>query len=722
MKLKLLSYTFGFLSCSISSSFYALDANVSLIESNEQGLRFSELKMHPVGNQNLDSVLLFHKLELGIELPNSILEKVQRFINKDPQGEQLNPFLSWSLRVQTTFVHESGLTKTIDAFYFEDYKRNQRSGYWDQVRFPYVFLCRFAAPLVGNWKAEAVILVDNKRVFNSEILTFNVLKSEHPGYVSVHPNKLNLQRGGNLFYPLGQNLGWPGLNAYPAERPGLKIWQNFHNLVKQYHDLGGVCARILLNPEAMDIEWEALGDYSQRMDYAWEMDRLFEYVDEQDMLIHLNFMVHTQFNEVDGLGNLAWDFSDYWPEAIAYPQPEKYVPYCYRSQLGLKKAYQLFSDSTALVYQKERMRYLISRYCYTPNIYLLEMASETNSLGTTGEYYYPDYAKQPGYFQIINGNSPYKDRDDEHDQIISSSEHLTRSAVYTYHREMTTYIKNDLQHSEHLTSVNYTGNSILLPDQSYSLPSVDVMTFNAYNQSPNKLVVSTPMKESGRNTFAKSISEIRSKHGQKPIVLSETGGGDYVEHCWNDPKYLNQVDVMTTPFTGIAGMNTWQGISPASPKAWHNVIAAFRFLNDSLASVLDIDSGYWKQNLQKAKSELLEHQYYLSQDQRACVGYLYNRTFNSYSMGKQENPACRLITSNGIEKELSKHQQLQWTARTNKLRILGLLKNKHYVITYYGIDGMVRSSAFRTYWFFGFYRLKHPPLDNVLWYLVRMID
>ena len=109
-----------------------------------------------------------------------------------------------------------------------------------------------------------------------------MVESNLHGFVSVHDNKKNLSLDNQVIKTVGINLPWPivGSNTEYQYQKGkqvnMSVWRNYHNDLKVYTSLSGEhkTVRILLSESSMHIEFEEAGNYYDRLNYAWEIDKL----------------------------------------------------------------------------------------------------------------------------------------------------------------------------------------------------------------------------------------------------------------------------------------------------------------------------------------------------------------------------------------------------------------------------------------------------------------
>lgn len=522
---------------------------------------------------DLGSVEALKKFEVGVELPAEIMQRVQDFISTgDTSGNQINPYLSWHLEAKAYFVHRATqFEKVVHGFYFQDFERDTNSTNvndwtWDTVPTTHPFRFRYAPELTGQWDVFIEVRIDDTDYLVYCPFAINVTpNTSDDGFVKVAANKKMLERNGELFFAVGQNLPWPrndALNGVPVgDQAGFygseivcsKPFVEYEELMEEYKEKGTNFFRMLLNQSTTEIEFEEVGNYTKRLHCGWEVDQIIEKAEELDLYIHFNMLLHDLFDNKNLFYGFNWDWGD---DPVALKAPGQYEQsYAYRERfnLGNDESYRFLTDAGCKKYYKEKLRYLIGRYGYSPHVALFELLSEMNNVGSIYQetvvtnIEYDSLGNPIGTYQTIDMSRTIDGYADDPQQPLRAA---------AWHDEMAKYIKNELGHTEHLLSVSYTG----LPDStdySYGIPEVDVITWNQYN------------REIGAYH---NLSElVRQKHSQyqKPVIWSENdpldehscdGGLTYKKDCWK------------SAFTGVAGFNMWEaGLNNGQPEHWKHL-------------------------------------------------------------------------------------------------------------------------------------------------------
>ena len=274
-------------------------------------LPHQDLNIVCMNYNDLDVVVKLDKFEIGIELPADILTKVNNYVLENasvPNSEKLNPFLDRELKIVAEFTSNapSNITKTVDGFYYREYERNVPNRVWDDQHTNYQFRIRYAPPSSGKYTCVVKFYVNNILTITSNPFDFKVVESGNPGYVKKHRNGRNFALGNNMIFPVGQNLPHP-INPLYTVAPDLPeipdyrgevgykapsgMWEEYLQDVSNYGDQGGRYVRAILSPSVSSIEFEKLGNYYDRLDYAWEMDNVVNICTQKKYVFTIGFNV-----------------------------------------------------------------------------------------------------------------------------------------------------------------------------------------------------------------------------------------------------------------------------------------------------------------------------------------------------------------------------------------------------------------------------------------------
>ena len=707
---------------------------------------------------DLNAIQKFKKVEFGIDLEGELEERIKEFLvpGSFPSLDPLNPFiaddmnpLTSELVVHATFIHPATWTiKERDFFYYHEYEQ-VGPGYgvdlvnvygWSDAlndNNDYLMRVRFAPPLPGEWQAYVTVTADG---VTTELppFTFHVQDNNHPGYVKVHNNKRNLQRGASIVFPLGHVLPGPynravGVDETPwGELPENKSeynttvadWNQFLGDVESYIDQGAKSFKLAQTSYGNLIEFEELGNYRKRLQYAWEQDKILDMCEENDVLINFNLL----FQDVimgygqsgNGTSGVPWDYGNYGPDGLLQQFNSDWYPtFCYFVP-GTLPSHQ-FLDPVLMNYHKQRTRYYVARYGYSPQIYTWELMSEPFHMDgfEGGTITNPSTG-------VLMGNEP--------GTIYAHPGHqVAIEAINVYHTEISHYIKNELEDTDHLITLNQAiveaddeVNESIYPYDCATNPLIDIIGYNLYSKRPDKLIIDKDDKN-GKNNLAVETHGSKKETSQysllfqqfillqKPIIASELGhfNPPFRASCFGTSG--NIIDAMTYGFCGVAAMHPWEGYwyngAYDERLLWPSTIYAEKHMNsEKVIPTLDHWDGHWKQGRQveyvyhSNEMHPKELQYYLAQSNEVATGYVRNRSYNVHTMRTNDN--CLANTNMvGFDEPLDNFYSFSYTDGNNSILIVpggdnhlyvtGLQKNTWYEIKWYDF---ITSDLIGTQW------------------------
>ena len=632
---------------------------------------------------DLNSVPKLSKFELGIKPPDTVLTAIQNFLN-GTGGQELNPYMSDEVDIEAMFkyvttdtviyydppnppeevISVDSIIKRRDAFFTKEVERDI-SGFDDLYNHPsasnnnhivgedyknlgggwtvsdsdYPFRVRFAPPQVGEWTCQIKISVQQgQQVYISPTFTFNVINSNKKGYLKADNNNRFLKRDGESFRPIGVNYPWPIRNGYPlrglengnklvnepqyySQLPPIAHYEQYLRMMDTLAMNGANYFRLIMNPFSLDIEYEKLGDYTDRMHIAKEMDLILERAEQNDLLIHWNLMLHNTL-QTNGFFINDWDWSTEPSDTTNTPTQG----YCYNTQLNdVETPLDFLTSENAKKYYKERLRYIVARWGYSPDIAMFEHFSEINQIGK--KYDYIDASE-------ISGTGQYEGNE----EIFSD-----------WHGEMSWYLKEKLEIPQLLT-LSYTDELNLQSDQSFWHGNIDVITVNQYNYYISNvhgfhrnIIPSRIANSGGNNDFDSGV--ILWGNYNKPLFFSESGA----QHLWKCDNFIEtRRNIWQNMFWGVSGTLDWE--HEILPKEFRNLDIYKRV--DEFTQGVDLEGGNWHSgmveldnqgNWKHKKSfrddciredELADVVYMRSGDQEKAFGVITNRRANYYTLGQ----------------------------------------------------------------------------------------
>jgi hypothetical protein len=400
---------------------------------------------------------------------------------------------------------------------------------------------------------------------------------------------------------------------------------------------GANAFRTINDPINFEIEFEKLNNYYERQYQAWEFDQMLDKCDELDLRIEWNHLIHYSIgHHWYGGDNWDWDNSENNSWTDVRPNDSGYA--YWNGCPGDLSPVDFLTDTCTVENYKKKLRYMIARWGYSKNIFVMELASEINNIGA-GEF---------------NGEELPKPYD--------TQQEIVRPAVAYWHNEMARYIKEDLQHTRHLIAADYTGKAPMQPypdsdaqnpcgseyfDNSWQSQYIDVIAYSNYGGSVKKFNglsdafgAITPAANSNNemNVYpgfmcneSASSEIIGFEHTTKPVIHAETG---FIAFDCDATGFIKEL--MATPFGGYASSGmSWDEWN--STNNWHWMHTINDFLENELLNSIDIGTEEWipdwTESSNSGESGHVEA-IYLRNDtpnHKKLIGVIINRTWNWFT-------------------------------------------------------------------------------------------
>ena len=675
---------------------------------------------------NVNAVNQWSRVEVGINLPSYLESAIENFVRKKGK-DRLNPFLEWEIKVEATFLSPTGKKIIVDAFYFESFDAKMKNfmppknglGYSDDEYLnlgeyirrenKYIYRARIAPNESGFWSCEVRVILPNN-IIESNIIKFWVNDREGV-FLTVGKNGRFLEKAGKSFFPVGCNMPWPQTSekidpelfgrmkqimwdgkigaiteAYKSVYLIPRVYDKYREQLRKYAEGGMNIFRTIMYPTGTEIEWEELGDYSQRMHMAQELDKIVALAEEKDVMLIWNLQIHYTFQNAKNAYGVNWS----WDRNM------NGFDFCYKQLLGSDNPLDFFESEDAKRYYKQRLRYIMSRWGYSANIGVFELFSEISNVGT----------------QRADHNDFYRTGDN---WIIYRD----------WQVEMANYLKSLHQGQIHLVTGSFAGEKAK-NDNVYEAPSMDIMSSNIYNfgvyswaQFWIDYVAKRHLNQSSESDNSYTISSgIDQRRNVKPLIYSETDPVLIEIKCDSFTVEFDR-SLWQSTFSGLAGSLSWmQWFKAGNAETYGRVskfIEGIDFDKDqwhSGASKLNMKTGEWiyENNyaskmagwlrpslFEKRRMRQADLIYLRKGDGSEAIGILTNLTYNVYT------------TSACYDKEFEStfdYDRLKLSGRTElatievkreKLQVKGLRKGNHRVTFYSTLNPInpIESREFR---------------------------
>jgi len=311
-----------------------------------------------------------------------------------------NPFNPAAITLDALFLSPSGQSITCPGFLYA----------WATADDPYdEWRVRFTPHEPGLWQWQLKARTPEASI-QTALMPMEVSPSPHSGILQVckeNPQFFEFENS-TFFYPLGHNVCWNSLKQYQDQFAAM----NQH---------GENWSRIWMAPWNCGLEWSAkISDYEGLQRYnlrhAKKLDHIFESARDNDIYLQLVLHEHCR---VSAQTNPEWHNNPY-NKALGGPcaTPESF-----------------FFNEEAKHLTRNRIRYIIARYGYSPNLMAWELFNE-----------------------------------------VDLSDHFNTKHDSTWHHEMAQYIKQTDPHGHMLTTSYITTPNIDV----FKLPEIDFTQSHVY--------------------------------------------------------------------------------------------------------------------------------------------------------------------------------------------------------------------------------------------------
>ncbi len=331
--------------------------------------------------------------------PTDIPETIPRYslleFTVGVPGTYENPYDPAQIDVQATFRSPKGETIPVPAFYLRPYALNCLEDECDTTTLAPSgapeWRVRFTPTQIGRWTFE----VEARTASGATPLRageFRVIESDAAGFVHTGSNPRYFAfDDGTAYFPVGENLAWAldnqgGLDAYTR-------W------LDELSAAGANYARLNL-----DVPWFISldspgppGDYDAAQAAAWRMDTILELAAQRDIYLELVLIWHQGFTtEPLPSGTARPDASISWANN----------PYNAANGGALSGPSALFFDATARDLLRQRLRYIVARWGYSPNVFAWEVSDALDAIsGYSASRAQPWLQDMTGYLRQID---PYR--------------------------------------------------------------------------------------------------------------------------------------------------------------------------------------------------------------------------------------------------------------------------------------------------------------------------
>ncbi len=444
-----------------------------------------------------------------------------------------NPFDPDCIAIDGHFVSPSGKEIVVPGFFYQDFyfggPGNKGEDNLQPQGLP-EWRIRFSPLEKGMYRFRIVATINKgDEIISTQPMTFKAVSSTKHGFIQASKKDSRYFEfdDGTFFYPIGHNIRSLNDNRYS------QIWKRPLAAQSGTVNFDTWLADMEVNKENffetwmaawwLAIEWkngygfyEGLGRYNLRN--AWKLDWILERAEKRNIFIQLLIVNH---------GSVSTFCDQEWQDS----------PYNIKNGGFLNSPEEFFTDDRAKTLFKKRLRYIVARWGYSPNIFSWELVNEMNLIGASGEFYKKDILAK-WYAEI--------------------GDYLARIDPWN-----------------HMITGHYT---ILYDSDVFRLPQVDYVLTNGYYGVGKGNIVDT----------LKHIASFNARFN-KPHFVSEYGGN------WNaGPESLLEADIHNgiwagchLPFAAIP-LYWWHNhIEEKNLYFYYKALANYMMFEDRLNTRLD---------------------------------------------------------------------------------------------------------------------------------------
>jgi len=378
--------------------------------------------------------------------------------------EVANPFDPDQIRIDVTFTAPSGAMTLVPAFWYQAYEREMAHGaeQLHAVGNP-EWRVRFTPSEVGHYDVSVAVGLNGEAPKVAVASAFDVALQElggRHGWVRVGPDGRYFETSdGKPLRLIGENVCWAaGRGTY-----------DFDDWFAAMEAAGENCARLWLDPWSIGIEHgsDTLNNY--QLGGAWMLDYVFELAAKHGLYLMICLDHHGMYQTDDqgwGGTNNFWDSDNPYSRTFGGP---------------CANADEFFTSAAARKLYEKRLRYLVARYGYSPNLHSWQFFNEIDNI--------------------------YR-------QKVIVPEH-----VLEWHQYMAPALKR-IDPFGHLVTTSLTGGSIR--DEYWQIPDIDFSMYHSYfDPAPGRKVA--------------QIADRFVREFKKPFMVGEYGTSAYTLNLEKDP-------------------------------------------------------------------------------------------------------------------------------------------------------------------------------------------
>ena len=282
-----------------------------------------------------------------------------------------NPFDPAQIDVHGIFTSPDGYQQSVPGFWTQPMAQTCTDDCAIEVLEPQGdpgWRVRFTPDQVGAWTYELQANTPETSLV-LESGGFDAVESDAPGFVRVAGNARYFEHAdGSAYFPIGSNLAWSWDGA-----GGIFAYQRW---LRELAANGGNYARLYIDtPWFIGFEWQSpVGDYMAAQDDFWRLDAILQTAAEEGVYLDLVVLWHQALGNASEPPVLVPDTPPRADTGADWDQN----PYNVINGGFLTSSIQFFTEPEAQRLFQQRLRYLVARWGYSPQVLAWELLSDAD--------------------------------------------------------------------------------------------------------------------------------------------------------------------------------------------------------------------------------------------------------------------------------------------------------------------------------------------------------
>ncbi len=274
-----------------------------------------------------------------------------------------NPFDAAQIRVDGEFLSPTDEVLTIPGFVMRSYERSLVGGFEKLAPTSELhWKIRFTPTEPGRWQWRSIV----RTSADEEIGDWNDIDvapaDDFHGLVrrSVRDSRYFELDDGTPFFAVGENMCWyDGGGTFSYDDWIARLAEQGGNYIRLWMPSWAFGLEVIQRANDGSVASSSLGNYQTRLDRAWQLDHVIELARHHGIQVMLSIQSHGEFSLTN---NSVWVDSAY---NVANGGP-------------LERPRDLFTDEEARQLFKRRLRYIVGRWGYAPNVMTWELWNEVD--------------------------------------------------------------------------------------------------------------------------------------------------------------------------------------------------------------------------------------------------------------------------------------------------------------------------------------------------------